>query len=77
MRDNLPAGARRIEDAPCGCERYEFDSFDAEGLKMPNAGTMCLHVDKCEFSGKRFLTKKDGTADLNPKTMGKKAARKK
>ena len=71
MRNNLPPGARRVEDAPCGCERYEFDAHDAEGGRLPDPGVVALHVDACEFSGKRFLTNKDGTADLNPKTAKK------
>lgn len=52
MRDNLPKSAVRIEDAPCGCERYQFDAKDAMGRLMPGAGTLALHVSTCEFGVK-------------------------
>lgn len=52
MRDNLPPNAVRVENAECGCERYQFDVRDAMGGLMEGAGVVCLHVDACEHSGK-------------------------
>lgn len=42
MRANLPPNAERIEDAPCGCERYSCVSFDHESRRLDS--TVCLHT---------------------------------
>lgn len=44
MRENIPANAVRLDDAPCGCERYEVDGADAQGGRMRSV--ICLHT--CE-----------------------------
>ena len=42
MRKDLPEGAKKIEDADCGCERYEIPTQDALGKTL--SGVVALHT---------------------------------
>lgn len=46
MRDDLASlTPLQLEDAPCGCERFEVDTATTRG--EPLRGVTCLHGDKC------------------------------
>ena len=62
MREDMAVlNPTELEDAPCGCKRYEIDSIGGtgrNGVDAPTRGRICLHDDDC--------------ADKQPKARGKK-----
>jgi len=42
MRSDLPAGAEKLTNAGCGCERYAIPTADADGKRL--VGTVALHT---------------------------------